>query len=130
MLEVQTDTVMNSRKKGSKHSEFDWTDFEKDAVDRLQKGDKFGGKDGILAPMIKRLLEASLEGELDHHLSEEKASGKSNRRNGKQSKGLKTAYGKIDLETNRDRSGTFEPQLGHTKPKGRICPRDFVHLID
>ena len=80
--------------------------------------------------MIKRLLEASLEGELDHHLSEEKASGKSNRRNGKQSKGLKTAYGKIDLKTNRDRSGTFEPQLGHTKPKGRICPRDFVHLID
>lgn len=73
MLEVQTDTVMNSRKKeekkGSKHSEFDWTDFEKEAIDRLQKGDKFGGKDGILAPMKKRLLEASLEGELDYHLS-------------------------------------------------------------
>ena len=115
MFEIQNETVMGlpkkEKKQTTKSSEFDWSDFEKEAVERLQKGDKFGGKDGILAPMIKRLLEASLEGELDHHLSQEKLSGKSNRRNGKQVKGLKTGYGKIELETNRDRSGTFEPQI-------------------
>lgn len=31
--------------------------------------------------------------------------------NGLQSKGLKTQYGKIDLETHRDRAGSFTPQL-------------------
>ena len=61
--------------------------------------------------MIKRLLEASLEGELEAHLEEEKAKQQSNRRNGKSRKSLKTGFGKIDLETSRDRQGSFEPQL-------------------
>ena len=42
---------------------------------------------------------------------EEKASGKSNRRNGPTSKKLKTEYGEIEMETSRDRAGTFDPQL-------------------
>jgi len=61
--------------------------------------------------MIKRLLEASLEGELDHHLDQEREQGKSNRKNGKQTKKLKTQYGPIDLEGSRDRAGSFEPQI-------------------
>ena len=77
----------------------------------MKNGDELGGKDGILAPMIKRLLEASLEGELDFHLKKEKGLGLANRRNGKQGKGLKTQYGKIELESSRDRAGTFEPKI-------------------
>ena len=99
------------KEKGKKDSKFDWSDFEKEAIERLKNGEGFGGKDGILAPMIKRILEASLEGELENHLQKEKESGESNRRNGKQSKGLKTQYGHIDLESNRDRSGSFEPKI-------------------
>ena len=34
-----------------------------------------------------------------------------NRRNGKSSKTLKTSDGPIDLDTPRDRAGTFEPQI-------------------
>ena len=52
------------KQKEKKDSNFDWSDFEKEAIDRLKNGEEFGGKDGILAPMIKRILEASLEGEL------------------------------------------------------------------
>lgn len=104
-------TEMGKQKKGKKDSKFDWSSFEKEAIDRLKNGEEFGGKDGILAPMIKRILEASLEGELENHLQNEKESGESNRRNGLQSKGLKTQYGQIDLQSSRDRSGSFEPKI-------------------
>ena len=90
---------------------FNWEAYEKDAVSRLLCGESLGGKDGVLAPLIKRLLEASIEGEMDAHLKEEKDSGKSNRRNGKTSKKLKTGHGHINLETSRDRNSSFEPQL-------------------
>ncbi len=87
------------------------SDLEKEAVDRLIKGDKLSGKGGVLVPLIKRILEASLEGEMEDHLNEERSCGKSNRRNGPVSKRIKTEHGAIELETSRDRAGTFEPQL-------------------
>ena len=61
--------------------------------------------------MIKRIVEASLEGELEAHLQEEKLRGKDNRSNGSGKKQLKTEYGTISLQTGRDRSGSFEPEL-------------------
>lgn len=42
------------------------------------------GKDGILTPLIKQALEASLEGEIESHLA--KTRELTNRRNGKNSK--------------------------------------------
>jgi len=95
----------------SKGGEFNWSTFEQEAIVRLKRGEQLGGKEGILAPMIKRILEASLEGELTAHLDQEREAGLRNRKNGLQSKSLKTEYGKINLETHRDRSGSFEPQL-------------------
>ncbi len=47
------------------------------------------GRDGALTPFVKRLLEASLEGEIEHHLSNERE--EKNRRNGKNGKTLKTS---------------------------------------
>ena len=101
--------TLRKKKRNNRHSEL--TEFEKEAVARLREGDKLGGKDGILAPMIKRLIEASLEGELQDHLEEETAKGNENRRNGSGTKQLKTSYGTFPLETGRDRAGNFEPQL-------------------
>jgi hypothetical protein len=40
------------------------------------------GKDGAFTPLIKQVIEAALEGEMDEHLRETKEST-SNRRNGK-----------------------------------------------
>ena len=91
--------------------EFSWEEFEEQAIDRLKSGEELTGKDGVLAPLIKRLIEASLEGELESHLKEAKAYGKKNRKNGKTTKPLKTPYGQVELETTRDRAGTFEPQI-------------------
>ena len=101
--------TLRKKKRNNRHSEL--TDFEKEAVARLREGDKLGGKDGILAPMIKRIIEASLEGELQDHLEEETVKGNENRRNGSGTKQLKTSYGTFPLETGRDRVGNFEPQL-------------------
>ena len=91
--------------------EFDWDTFETEAIDRLKQGEELSGKDGVLAPLIKKLLEASLEGELNAHLKKERTLGKQNRKNGKTKKGIKTTYGNIEVESSRDRAGTFQPQL-------------------
>lgn len=86
-------------------------EFARQAAARLQSGEELSGKDGVLAPLIKQIIEASLEGELDAHLEEEKSLEKGNRRNGKSRKRLKTEFGSIDLESSRDRLSSFEPQL-------------------
>ncbi len=82
-------------------------DFDK-ALKALQSGQAITGKDGVLAPLVKQLTEAALEGELDTHLANEVAG---NRRNGKSRKKMKSTSGEFELETPRDRAGTFEPQL-------------------
>ena len=87
-------------------------EFEAEAIARLKSGESLTGKDGILTPLIKQIIEASLEGELESHLlSESKTPELSNRRNGKTSKVLKTETESFELETPRDRLGTFEPQM-------------------
>nr|WP_172462464.1 transposase [Sphingobacterium multivorum] len=66
----------------------------------------------FLSPLMKHLLESMMDSELESHLQEDKASGNSNRRNGKTKKtvrGLNT--GTFELESGRDRSGTFEPKV-------------------
>ena len=97
----------------STEEEFSYDEFEKEALTKLKKGVSLEGKDGVLAPLLKRLLEASLQGEMESHLLEEKASGidKKNRRNGQTTKNVKTHYGNIDISTPRDRAGTFEPEI-------------------
>ena len=88
---------------------FDYKEFEQEALIKLKQGVSLEGENGILAPLLKRLLEAGLQGELEGHLAE---SGEAkNRRNGISSKKVKTHYGTIDVSTPRDRNGSFEPEL-------------------
>ena len=82
-------------------------DFQK-ALKGVQEGKPFTGKDGVLTSLIKNLAEAALEAELDSHLAQE-VSG--NRRNGKTKKTIKSLDGKFELETPRDRDGTFSPKI-------------------
>ena len=90
------------------NKKFDYKIFEQEAIKGLQNGKPLEGKDGVLAPLIKRLVEAGLNGEMAAHLGETDVG---NRRNGKTSKGVKTAFGKVDIVTPRDRQSSFEPQL-------------------
>lgn len=91
-----------------KPASFNYQSFEQEALLQLQSGKPLEGKDGVLAPLIKRLVEASLEGELDSHLQEQPTP---NRRNGKNSKKVKTGFGSVDIVTPRDRNGSFDPQI-------------------
>ena len=79
-----------------------------EALKALQSGQAITGKDGVLAPLIKQLTEAALEGELDSHIANDVVP---NRRNGKSRKTVKSSSGSFELETPRDRAGTFEPTV-------------------
>lgn len=84
-------------------------DFDFDlALKALQEGKPLHGQDGILTPLIKKLAEAALEGELDSHLAQEIIE---NRKNGKGKKTIKSMDGSFELNTPRDRKGNFTPKL-------------------
>jgi len=84
-------------------------DFDfNETVKALRAGQKLTGKDGLLTPLIKQLTEAALKAELDAHLAAEYSP---NRKNGSTRKTIKTTSGSFELDTPRDRAGTFEPQL-------------------
>jgi putative transposase len=64
--------------------------------------------------MLKKItVEAALNAEMDEHLGYEKhaKSVVKNSRNSRTSKRIKTEDGEFDLDTPRDRDGSFEPKL-------------------
>lgn len=77
------------------------------AIQALREGKALNGKDGILTPLIKQLTEAAMQAELEQHLESE---DKPNRKNGSTRKAMKSLSGNFELNTPRDRAGTFEPQ--------------------
>ena len=79
-----------------------------DAVQQLLSGKNINGKDGVLAPLVKQLVEAALEAELDSHITQDVFNGNKNRKNGKTSKTIKSTSGTFSLDTPRDRAGSFE----------------------
>lgn len=92
--------------------EIENTQFDfNDAVQQLLSGKNINGKDGVLAPLVKQLVEAALEAELDSHITQDVFHGNKNRKNGKTSKTIKSTSGTFELSTPRDRAGSFEPQI-------------------
>jgi putative transposase len=73
------------------------------------------GGEGLLAQLKKRLLERALAAEMDEHLGYERHAvqgrGSGNSRNGKGRKRILADGDQIEIETPRDRNGSFEPQL-------------------
>lgn len=71
------------------------------------------GADGVLTPLIiKQFLDTALAVEVKQHIAESKMSGDKNRRNGLMSKDVRSlGGGTFELETPRDRLGTFEPKI-------------------
>jgi transposase-like protein len=92
-------------------SEFDFIEFQEEAIAQLKSGQPLTGKDGVLTPLIKQILEAALDGEIESHLADCKGAGRPNRRNGQLSKTIKSGIGGFELETPRDRDGSFEPEI-------------------
>jgi transposase-like protein len=92
-------------------AEFDFNAFQEDAISQLKSGQSLTGKDGVLTPLIKKILEEALEGEMESHLSDCHKQGLPNRRNGKQTKTVKSGVGSFELETPRDRESSYEPEI-------------------
>lgn len=88
-------------------------DFDFDEIlEEFRNGKKLTGKGGLLAPLIKQLTEAALEAEVESHIADDVLRGNKNRKNGVNKKTIKgTSDGTFELETPRDRNGTFEPQI-------------------
>lgn len=78
--------------------------------EQFRTGKSLFSKGGAFAPLLEELINSMLEGELEGHLDEdERRMG--NRKNGKGSKVLKTSAGSIEINTPRDRLGSFEPEI-------------------
>jgi putative transposase len=83
---------------------------------RVDEGDlALTGEGGFLPELVKAVLERGLEAELSDHIGYERgdpaASAFANSRNGSTPKTLQTEVGAVDLNTPRDRAGSFEPRL-------------------
>ena len=80
-----------------------------------QKPEDLLGQNGLLKQLQKRLLEKAMGAELTVHLGYGKhdPAGRNtgNSRNGTTPKTLKGEFGNLELETPRDRNGSFEPQI-------------------
>jgi putative transposase len=90
-------------------SPFDFEAFKQQAIKQLYEGKPLNGEKGIFAPLLKQLLEAALDGEMQAHLQQ--SDQVDNRRNGKAVKTVKSAAGSFPLLTPRDRESSFEPQI-------------------
>jgi len=98
--------------KEKEETSFDFEEFKNKAIADMKAGKALVGKDGIFTPLMKQFLEAALEGEITSHMATCLEDPENqNRRNGKNLKTLKSPMGAFELETPRDREGSFEPQI-------------------
>lgn len=89
---------------------FDYELAKQRLREQFRTGKSLFSKGGAFAPLLQEMLNSMLEGEMEAHLDEEQRSA-SNRRNGKNSKLLKTSAGTIEVTTPRDRLGSFDPEI-------------------
>jgi putative transposase len=93
--------------------------IDKKLIDQLltdyKKPEDIIGEGGLLKQLTKAILERALQAELNGHLGYEKhdpaGHNSGNSRNGSGRKKLQGNFGELELETPRDRQGTFEPQI-------------------
>ena len=103
-----------------------WEEFSKKAAEQLRQGKPLTGDDGIFSPLLKQVVEAALEGEMDQHLEESRKTQK-NRRNGHTRKNLKSSIGGFEIFTPRDRDASFEPKT--IEKRQTMLPKDLEDKI-
>lgn len=106
--------------------EINWEEFSKEAAELIRQKKPLTGDKGIFTPLIKQVIEAALEGEMDAHLGDTRESD-SNRRNGHTQKNLKSSMGGFEIFPPRDRNGTFTPQT--IEKRQTILPGDLDDKI-
>jgi len=75
----------------------------------------FYKQNDIIKQLTKATFQAMLDTEMEEHLGyaakDREAKTEANSRNGKGTKKVRGDFGELEIETQRDRDGTFEPQL-------------------
>lgn len=79
-----------------------------DFAEKIRSGKGLSGKGGALTDLVKQITEMTLQAELESHLAQDL---QKNRKNGYTSKRMKTEHGAFELQTPRDRNGSFEPEI-------------------
>lgn len=69
------------------------------------------GKESPFSEILQQMVNTMLEGEIESFLTEERASGNVNKRNGRTPKRVLSDAGPLDISTPRDRNSDFEPEL-------------------
>jgi transposase-like protein len=69
------------------------------------------GKESPFSEILQQMVNTMLEGEIESFLTEERATGSVNKRNGRTPKRVLSDVGTLDISTPRDRNGDFEPEL-------------------
>lgn len=78
--------------------EFDFESIKNKAIEQLKAGKPLLDKDGAFAPLLERILNAALEGEMDAHLTEEEHQT-GNHHNGKMQKQVQSPLGEGTVST-------------------------------
>jgi len=77
-------------------------------AEQVKSGQSVTAKGGVLNDLLKQLTEMTLKAEIDSHLAQDL---ERNRKNGYSQKTMRTEHGEFELNTPRDRNGSFEPQV-------------------
>jgi transposase-like protein len=93
-----------------KDKKLDYEAFKADALKKLRNKEPGATAEKLFKPLFKQFIEEALEAEMEEHLDDDERK-LGNRRNGKSSKTVKSNNGEFELQTPRDRHGSFEPQL-------------------
>ena len=100
-----------SIKKSSKlihdgREKLDLEGFIREAGEQLRSGKPLPGAEGIFTPLLKKILEASLEAELDEHLKQTPSTAK-NRRIGHAQKNVHSSLGGFNIFSPHDLNAIF-----------------------
>ena len=77
-------------------------------AEQVKAGKSVTAKGGVLNDLLKQLTEMTLKAEIESHLAQDL---ERNRKNGYTQKTMRTEHGEFELNTPRDRNGSFEPQV-------------------
>lgn len=78
-------------------------------IKQLYKKENLYSEGSIFRDLLQGFVNSALDGEVEAHLQENES--KTNRKNGKNKKKIRSQAGELSIETPRDRDGSFEPVL-------------------
>lgn len=96
--------------------------------EQLYSGQPLLGQGSVFSEMLQALVNASLDGEMDHYMEEEGGREGGNRRNGHTNKSVRSTAGPLEIKTPRDREGDFDPVLIEKRQRDLPSGMDEVIL--